>query len=154
MWAPDAQPVRLQSQTIKGIPGSDGKAAVWRAVFASPSKGSLKPFLWSGANSDDAPSPGVSPGNEDTYNPRNVSTKIVQPGAMRNDSDHAFEVAQEHGGKALLTKNPDLPVQYELSGDADRGQLTWFVSYGENLNQPKLRVAVDCASGNFIKVVK
>src|SRR5579872_1682497 len=83
MWRADAAPVKLQSQDVKNLPTKDGKAVVWRAVFASPAKGSLRSYTWSGADNDDAPPPGVSPGSEDTYNPTNVSTRIFQVGALQ-----------------------------------------------------------------------
>jgi hypothetical protein len=154
MWSSDAEPVKLQSQDATGSTGKDGKALVWRGLFASPAKSSLRAYTWSGATSDDAPPPGITPGSEDTYNPRNISTRIFAVGAIRTDSAQALEIAQQHGGKAILTKAPDMIVRYELSGDRDKGQLTWYVSYGPNPDAPELKVAVDCESGTFLRVVK
>src|SRR4051794_16849854 len=46
IWAPDAQPLSLESQPRKG--DKDGQAAVWSAQFASASKRSIRTFQWSG----------------------------------------------------------------------------------------------------------
>jgi hypothetical protein len=53
-WAPDAQPFRLQSQHSKDAPVAEGKAAVWRAWFASASRRAAKPYQWSGLTGPDA----------------------------------------------------------------------------------------------------
>src|SRR5438270_2012428 len=37
-WSPDAKAYVLESSTIAGAPGHDGKAAIWRAGFASLSR--------------------------------------------------------------------------------------------------------------------
>src|SRR5438445_13754200 len=71
-WAPDAQPVRLESTNLKDSNGRDGKANFWRALFASPSRQKSEPFSWSGVSTQDA-KPGVDHGSEDSYNPSNRS---------------------------------------------------------------------------------
>src|SRR5437879_810784 len=38
IWAPDAQPYRVESHSTAESKGRDGKAGEWRAGFASPSK--------------------------------------------------------------------------------------------------------------------
>src|SRR3954463_3217633 len=60
-WARDAMPVGLESTPAKDFPGKDGKAGVWRGTFGSPSRQAMKPFVWSGINSEDAPTPGINP---------------------------------------------------------------------------------------------
>src|SRR5437016_1779212 len=60
-WAGDARPYFIQSQVTKESIGHDGKSGVWRAGFASAMRHAIKPFIWSGVNADDAPSPGISP---------------------------------------------------------------------------------------------
>jgi len=47
-WAGDAKPFRLQSQYTLDAPTSEGKAGLWRASFASPSRRMMKLFVWSG----------------------------------------------------------------------------------------------------------
>src|SRR5688572_15526305 len=72
-WAPDAQPFRLQSQYSKEAPVAEGKAALWRAWFASVSRRAAKPYQWSGLTGPDATERGINPGPEDSFNPANAS---------------------------------------------------------------------------------
>ena len=153
-WSADAKPFRLESQPNKDSNGRDGKSAIWRASFASPSKGSVKPFVWSGTDSSDAPSRGVSPGSEDSYSPTNSNTQIFDVAFMKVDSDKAFEEAQKHGGDKVLEKNPDLPVLYVADWNGSQNQLIWHVIYGTDRDTAKLRIAVDASSGEYLHVEK
>jgi hypothetical protein len=152
-WAPDAKPFRLESQVNKDSNGHDGKGAVWRGSFASPSKGSIKPFVWSGTDSSDAPSRGLSPGTEDSYSVTNSNTKIFDMAYMKVDSDKAFEEAQKHGGSKVLAKNPNLPVLY-IAGWSSENELIWHVIYGNDRDSAKLKVAINASTGQFLNVEK
>ncbi len=152
-WSPDARPFRLSSEPTKDASGTDGKAGVWRGSFASESRHAVKPFLWSGLNSPDAPERGISMGTEDTFNPSNTSTQPFDAGYFKTDSDKAFEVAQAHGGKKLLEKTSDLPISYDLDWNPAKNELMWHVLYGPG-TEPKLRVAVDATTGDFVRVEK
>lgn len=153
-WTGDAKPFRLESQTNKDSNGRDGKSAIWRASFASPSKGSVKPFVWSGTDSSDAPSRGVSPGSEDSYSANNSNTQIFDVAFMKIDSDKAFEEAQKHGGEKVLEKSPDLPVLYVADWNGRQNQLIWHVIYGTDRESAKLKIAVDASTGEFLNVEK
>ena len=153
-WARDAQPFSLESQYGTDSKGREGKSAIWRASFASPSRNSVKPFVWSGTDATDAPSRGVSPGTEDTYNSNNSNTQVFDVAFMKVDSDRAFEEAQKHGGDKLLAKNPDLPVFYLANWNRGSNQLIWHVIYGNDRASAKLRIAVDASTGEFLNVEK
>jgi len=143
LWSPDAQPVLLSSSTTSDSNGHDGKSAYWRTVFASPARRKSEPFTWSGSS-------GVDHGVEDIYNPGNRSTQSWDLNFLKIDTDKAFEIAQEHGGKQLLDKDPKLPVMYLLDFDSAAGQLRWHVIYGGDVSSAKLSVIVDASSGRFI----
>jgi hypothetical protein len=153
-WARDAQPYRLESQITSDCNGKDGKAAVWRAYFASPASSGVKPFVWSGTDATDAPSRGISPGNEDSYNPNNSSTQVFDIQYLKTDSDQAFATAQKHGGDKLLEKSPDTPISYTLDWSRANSQLIWHVAYGTSRDQAKLIVDVNGTTGEFIRVEK
>lgn len=151
-WATDAQPIRIQSMVRKeNMP--DGKSTVWGTSFASPGRHMMKPFIWSGAV-DDSLEQGVNPGNEDTYSPTNISTTPFDVSSLQVDSDKALEVANQHGGKALLKKDPTTPLKYECVWDPRANQLSWHVIYGTNENTAKLVVLVDASTGKFIRASK
>ncbi|HYG99622.1 MAG TPA: hypothetical protein VD837_10865 [Terriglobales bacterium] len=149
-WAPDVKPFRLQSEPTGEVNGQNGKAAVWRASFASPSRRGLKTYLWSGTGEDR----GVTPGTEDTYNPNNSATQIFDIAFLKTDSDKAFSVAQEHGGEKLLKKDPKQPVFYVLEWNGSQNKLIWHVIYGTSRQDAKLAVSVDATIGQFLRVEK
>lgn len=153
-WARDAQPYRLDSQATPDGNGHDGKAAVWRAAFASAAQHGVKPYVWSGSTDKDAPSRGINPGNEDSYSPTNASTQIFDMQFLKIDSDKAYEMAQQHGGDKLLAKTPDTPVLYLLDWNRSENKLEWHVMYGGGRDDAKLRVSVDATTGNFLRVEK
>jgi hypothetical protein len=148
-WSADAQPVRLESSNLKGSNGHDGKANFWRALFASAGRQKQEPFTWSGVAMEDTPR-GVNHGVEDSYNPANRLSRPFDLNFLKIDTDKAFEVAQEHGGKKLLEKDPKVNVGYLLDFDAQSNQLRWHVIYGSD-SIGKLTVLVDASSGSFLR---
>ncbi len=153
-WARDAQPFRIESLATSEGHGQDGKWAVWRAGFASPSQRAVKPYAWSGSADADAPSRGVSPGTEDNYNPGNSSTQIFDVAFLKVDSDQAFAAAQKHGGDKVLEKDPATTVLYICDWNHNTNELVWHVIYGSSRESAKLTVAVNASSGEFIRVEK
>lgn len=153
-WKPDAQPYRLESSITSDANGHDGKSAIWRASFASPSARTEKSFTWSGSAAPGAPDRGVNPGIEDSYNPSNASTQVFDMAFLKVDSDKAFETAQKHGGDKILEKAPDMPVIYVCDWNHNTNELVWHVIYGESRDNAKLRVAVNASTGEFIRVEK
>jgi hypothetical protein len=145
-WAPDAQPYRVESQPTNASKGRDGKAAEWRAGFASPSKRTTRPYTW--ALSD------VSHSVEDSYSPTNSSTQIFNVQFLKIDTDKAYAIAQQHGGDKLLEKEPDTPVLYVLDWNRQTNELLWHVIYGIDRDTAKLRVAVNATTGEFSRVEK
>jgi hypothetical protein len=146
MWSADAAPVQLSSTPTSESNGQDGKSGSWRAVFASRSRQKSEPFLWSGM----AGSRGVDHGVEDVFNPANRSTQPWDLNFLKVDTDQAFSVAQQHGGKQLLEKDPKAQVGYLLDFDPLSSQLRWHVMYTSG-SAGKLTVLVDASSGSFVR---
>lgn len=149
-WVADAMPVRMESTNLKDTTGKDGKAVFWRAIFASTSREKSETFTWAGMATDDGPR-GVNHGPEDTYNPANRAARIFDLNYLKSDTDKAFEVAQAHGGKQILEKDPKATVGYLLDFDAQASQLRWHVIYGGNDANSKLTVLVDASNGEFLR---
>lgn len=145
-WAADAQPYRVESEPTTDSKGRDGKAAEWRASFASPSLHTVRPYTWALGD--------VSHSVEDAYSPTNSSTQIFNVQFLKTDTDKAFSIAQEHGGEKLLQKEPDTPVLYVLEWDRQTNSLLWHVIYGSDRDTAKLRVAVNASTGLFSRVEK
>ena len=146
LWAPDAQPYRVESQPTADSKGRDGKAGEWRAGFASPARHATQSYTW--ANGD------ISHSVEDTYSPTNSSTRVFNVQFLKADTDKAFAVAQQHGGDKLLEQEPDTPVLYVLEWNRQENTLLWHVIYGPDRDTAKLRVAVNASTGEFSRVEK
>lgn len=153
-WARDAQPYRLESLPASDSKGLDGKADLWRASFGSAAQRSAKPYVWSGTDASDAPSRGVNPGTEDSYNPSNASTQVFDAAFLKIDSDKAFELGQQHGGDKLLQNSPDTPVLYMVDWNRSENALVWHVIYGTSRDDAKLVVDVNATTGEFMRVEK
>jgi len=153
-YAADVKPFRIESTPTSESNGQDGKSTIWRASYASAAQHGVKPFFWSGSNLADAPSRGVSPGNEDVYNPSNASTQVFDPAFLKVDSDQAFTEAQKHGGDKLLETDPTTPVLFICEWNHNTNQLVWHVIYGASRETAKLAVSVDASTGLFIRVEK
>jgi len=153
-YAADVRPFRIQSTPSTDSNGHDGKSAIWTASFASAAQHGVKPFIWSGTDAPDAPSRGVSPGNEDSYNPNNASTQVFDVAFLKVDSDQAFAEAQKHGGDKVLEKSPTTPVVFVCDWNHNTNELTWHVIYGSSREDSKLTVAINASTGAFIRVEK
>jgi hypothetical protein len=147
LWAADAKPVRVESVNLTGSNGHDGKANFWRATFGSAARQKQETFTWSGVSNADTQR-GVNHGPEDTYNPNNRSAQGFDLAFLKTDSDKAFEIAQEHGGKQLLARNPKQEVVYLLDWDSRVNELNWHVGYGGG--ESRLSVTVDGTEGRFV----
>jgi hypothetical protein len=149
-WSADAQPVRLESSSNSQARGLDGKAAIWRARFASPGiRSAIKSFQWSGMPEDD----GISPGTEDNFNPANAQTRPFDFAFLKSDSDNAFAEAQKNGGAKYLQKAGDSgQVTYELEWNARKNELYWIVRYAGG--PARLTVLVNASTGKFLRVLK
>lgn len=153
-WNQDSRPYRLASSFTSDGNGHDGKWAVWRGSFASPSQRSAKTYTWSGSVADGAPSRGINPGTEDSYSPTNSSTQVFDIAFLKIDSDQAFATAQKHGGDKVLEKDPNTPVTYVCDWNHNTNELIWHVIYGSSREGAKLTVAVNASTGEFIRVEK
>jgi hypothetical protein len=153
-YAADVKPFRIESTPSSESNGQDGKSTIWRSSYASATQHGVKPFFWSGSNAPDAPSRGVSPGNEDVYNPGNASTQVFDPAFLKVDTDQAFTEAQKQGGDKILEKDPATPVFYICEWNHNTNQLVWHVIYGTSRETAKLAIAIDASSGAFIRVEK
>jgi hypothetical protein len=149
-WAADARPYQLQSQCLSDNKGRDGKAVVWRAAFASATRGA-KPYTWSGVDSPGGSSArGISPGTQDSFAPSGAFDMAF----LKIDSDKAFEVGQKHGGDKVLADGPDTCVSYLLDWNPGGNNLVWHVIYGNSRNDAKLVADLDASTGEFIRKEK
>ena len=147
-WSPDAMPFHMESEVNADATGQEGKATVWRAFFASRSRGTMKTVSCSGSRLATSPALGFSDTPEIAY-AANVPAAIFEPASFQTDSDKAFAVTLEHGGVPLIKKDPQQPILYLLDWDARRKQLLWVVVYGKSATDRQGIGVVDATTGAF-----
>ncbi len=152
-WSPDAMPVHLESALNAESTGLDGKSTIWRAMYASPSRGTWRSFTCSGSRLNDEPAIGVTSTVESPSSP-DMSRSMFQSLLLIVDSDKAFATAQENGGASILKKNPQQPILYALDWDAKNKQLVWSIMYGDSHADSKGIGLLDATSGKFLRAVK
>ena len=151
LWNADARPVRVESDVNSEANGQDGKATIWRGIFASTGRQAMKTFTCSGSRLPGAASFGVSGEMEMGYDPAAVPFESF---LVKINSDAAFKTAQEHGGADLMKKDPQQPVVYVLQ--MTRGQTVpyWYVVYGKDLKDNKGIGVINATTGAFVRATK
>ena len=152
-WQPDALPVHMESHINAESNGQEGKATVWRAMFASASRGTNRTFICSGSRLRDEPAIGVTVNAEIASAPQ-ISRAMFQPFLLTVDSDKAYDVAKDHGADALLKKDPKQPVVYTLDWDGKNKELVWGVRFGTSPSDSKGLAVVDAGNGKFLRAGK
>ncbi|HZP62435.1 MAG TPA: hypothetical protein VFB28_03390 [Terriglobales bacterium] len=152
-WQPDALPFHMESELTTEATGQGGKATIWRAMFASQSRGLMKSFVCSGSVDPSAPARGYTSSADSPF-PPNVPALIFDPAYFQNDSDKAFATSLEHGGSGLLKQNAKQPVTYLLDWDAKQETLLWTVIYGKSQADRKGQCVINASTGAFIRAGK
>ena len=149
-WSSDAQPARLESVLTPETTGQDGKAAIWRGYFVSPAQRSVKTIVCSGSRRPDAPPFGVSTeGADSAYNAQSAGLVFSQY-LLKTDTDKAFAIAQQHGGDAILKKDPKQPIMYLLLRDPKQNVPDWYVIYGTSATDRKGIGIINATTGAFV----
>jgi hypothetical protein len=149
-WSADALPFHVESGLNAEANGQAGTATVWRALFASPSRGTFKTFTCSGSRLPDQPPLGITSTVESTSSPL-VASLEFHPSYLQTDTDKAFALAQQHGGAALTKKDPQQPVLYILERDAKQKAVFWYVVYGKSQSDSKGTGVINATTGTFVR---
>lgn len=147
-WAPDALVFHVESDINPETDGRGGKSTVWKGIYASDSRHTIRTFTCSGSHEAYAPPVGVTGELELAYQP---SATPFRAFLVKADSDKAFEVAQQHGGETLLKKDPKLPVTYLLAMERRQSVPTWFVIYGKSTEDNKGIGMINATTGQFLR---
>ncbi len=148
-WDPGAMPFHMESELNAEASGQDGKATVWRGFFASRTRGTMKTIACSGSYLPSSPARGFTDSPETPYAP-NIPALMFDPSYLLTDSDKAFTATLDHGGSALIKKDPKQPVIYSLDWEPKKKQLQWLVIYGKTGADRQGLAVVDARTGAFI----
>ncbi len=153
-WSPDAEPARLESVLTPEANGQNGKSTIWRGYFASPSRRATKTIVCSGSRRPDAPPFGVSTeGNDGPYNAEAANLAFL-PLLVKTDTDKACEIAQHHGGEAIIKKDAQQPITYVLLKDRKQNVPVWYVIYGASEKDRKGIGVINATTGAFVSAGK
>lgn len=152
-WQSDALPYHVESEPNTEATGQDGKSTVWRANFASASRGLAKIFVCSGSLLRNSPPYGVSGNTEFPYS-KGTTILTFPPSNLAVDSDIVAKLAQEHGGKELIKKSAQQPVIYELGIDPKSNKLLWAAVYGTSEKDNQGIAMIEATQPKFLGVFK
>jgi hypothetical protein len=153
-WSPDAQPARLESVFTTEANGQNGKSAIWRGYFASATRHATRTIVCSGSRRPDSPPFGASTeGNEGAYNSEAANLAFL-PLLVKTDTDKAYDIAQQHGGEAILKKDAQQSVTYVLLKDRKQNVPVWYVIYGMSEKDRKGIGVINATTGAFVSAGK
>jgi hypothetical protein len=148
-WAPDIVLLRITAKEVPGFKNEAGKAAMWEAVFASPSRHEYRIDSYSIASVPPYIHKGVMTGLRMPWGGVTRDVMPVDLTQLTVDSDDAYKAAAGDAGD-WLKKNPDKKLAALEVGDTYKmpGPV-WYVVWG-NKNAGYSAV-VDANSGKVMK---
>jgi len=152
-WQLDALPFHMESETNAEATGQDGKATIWRGYFASRTRQTMKTITCSGSRMPSAPARGFTDTPEAPY-AANIPAMMFDPALFVIDSDKAFATTLDHGGSALIKKDPKQPVIFSLDWDPKKKDVQWLVIYGKTAVDRQGVCVVNARTGAFISAGK
>jgi hypothetical protein len=128
-WAADLLPLSLASNEIPGIRNEDGKAAMWTAVFVSPSRRAARTFFYAIADHGTTIHKGVEIGGAQTWTGSTPKSQPFQITEFAVNSDAAYKTAFGKG-EAWLKKHPGMQASLFLGKAARFPAPVWYVQWG------------------------
>jgi hypothetical protein len=151
-WAIDAQPILMQSYNLQQIKTEKGKAGAWQATFVSASLGRSRPYSWSAVEAGGSLHKGVFASPEQSWAGPVGQEIPFDIGAIRIDSDQAYDAAMKRQETVEFTKKyPDKPVMFLLEKTRRFPDLAWRVVWGESVSTSEYSVFIDATTGDFLE---
>ena len=128
-WAKDLLVLTVASNEIPGVNNEDGKAAMWTAVFVSPSRREARTFFWAMSDSGTTIHKGVSIGGAQTWTGETPKSQPFQVNEFAVNSDAAFKSALVKA-EPWLKKHPGVQPSFFLGKAARFPAPVWFIQWG------------------------
>jgi hypothetical protein len=130
-WAPDIVLLRIAPKDVSGFTNGGGKAAVWEATFASPSKHEYRIFSYAIAAQPPDIIKGVTIGNAVPWSGVTREVMPIQSSEFNVDSDAVYTTAAADAA-TWLKKNPDKKMSsFQLGNGYSFPAPVWYVMWGE-----------------------
>lgn len=153
-WSADAMPIHLTSELTSEATGQDGRATIWRAMFASPSRGTVKGFVCSGSRLPNSPAPGTTAGGAESPLTGDLRALMFEPFLFKTDSKQALDVTLKNGGDKVLKTDAKRHINYVLEWDRKNNAPLWYVVYGDSMKDTKDIGVVNATTGAFLRAKK
>jgi hypothetical protein len=148
-WSPDIQFITLAPQDLPGFTNAAGKAAMWEATFASPSKHQYRVYSYSIATVQPEIHKGTSANFAEPWAGASRDAMPIDLSFFTVDSDAAYQAASTEGA-AWLAKNPGKNLSSLQLASTYRFQApVWYISWGDKKNG--YVAFVDATSGKIYK---
>jgi len=128
-WATDLLPLSLASGEVPNLKGGEGKAAMWSAVFVSPSRREARTFYYSVVDSGENIRKGVTAGGSQEWSGTTARSRPFQTTEFMVNSDAAYQTALTKAG-AWVKKHPDKKPAFLLGSSAKFPQPVWYIIWG------------------------
>ncbi len=129
-WAADLLPLTLAAGEVPGIKNEDGKAAMWTAVFVSPSRREARTFVYAVDNQGSDIHKGVSAGGAQAWSGPTPKSRPFQVTEFITNSDEAFATASKKAD-AWLAKHPGKKLSMTLAHTSRFPFPTWYIMWGD-----------------------
>lgn len=130
-WATDLLPLSLASDEVPGMKNEEGKAAMWTAVFVSPSRREARTLTYSVVDQGTSIHKGVSVGGAEPWSGATPKSQPFQITEFAVDSDAAYKTAMEKAGP-WVKQHPGKKAVYYLGSASRFPAPVWFVIWGED----------------------
>jgi len=148
-WAPDLVFLGVTAKEVPGFTNEAGKAAMWEATFASPSRGKYRVDTYAIATVLPDIHKGAAAGLPRRWGGATRDTMPVAIASFNIDSDAAYAAATADAAD-WLKKNPDQKLSAVALGNAFKFQRpVWGVVWGDK--KSGYVAYVDADSGKVLK---
>ncbi len=151
-WSGDVEVLEMHSIFLTEVPQVPGKAGAWQATFGSRAKSSKKSWTFSVIEAQGNLHEGVFGGSEESWTPSAVQPPPFLIGAVKKDTDEAYQTAKTKAGEAAK-KLEDKPISFVLATDKKHPNPFWRVMWGESVGTASLSVFVDATTGEYLETL-
>lgn len=151
-WSPDIVLLYLAPRDVAGFSNSGGKAEIWEANFASPSKREQHMFSYAVAAHPPDVSKGVSIGHAIPWGGMTHDVMAINKPSFKIDSDAAFNTASADA-KDWLAKNSGAKMSHFQLGNSNNFPApVWYVQWGDA--KKGYAVYVNATTGEAMKKLR
>jgi hypothetical protein len=143
-WAADLVPIAIESKSA----ATDGKAQVWAATFASPSKRQARVFTYAATAQKPDLFKGVNVGRIINWGGPSSDAMPFTSDDFSVDSEAAYKTALAKADP-WLKKHPDKPVSLALGNASRFNGPVWYVLWGTQ--KDGYAVYVSAKTGEVVK---